>query len=451
MRTGIARIEAREVLDSRGQPTVEVDVILSGGARGRALVPSGASTGQHEALELRDRDARFRGKGVRRAVEHAQGALAHAVVGRDAADLAAVDEALKAADGTPNLRMLGANAVLGVSLATAHAAAAGLGEPLYRFVNRAFGGGAMRLPVPLLNVLNGGAHADNGLDIQEVMIAPTGFATFAEALRAGAEVYQALKQDLHDAGLSTAVGDEGGFAPRVATCEEAIERVEQAVRSAGYRPGEEIRLALDAAATEFHESQGEHGGRYRLEGRERTAQEAVDLYARWVERHPIYSLEDGLAEDDWAGWKLLTARLGARMQLVGDDLFVTNTERLARGLREGVANAVLVKPNQIGTLTDTLACVRAAYAGGYGVVMSHRSGETEDTTIADLAVALGTGQIKTGAPCRGERTAKYNRLLRIEAELAQEHGGPVPFGLRALVPPPVPQGGSPGGKRGVGT
>ena len=425
MKTGIARIEAREVLDSRGQPTVEVDVFLAGGAHGRALVPSGASTGRHEALELRDGDARFRGRGVRRAVENAMGPLARAALGKDAADLAAVDAALRAADGTPNLRALGANAVLGVSLATAHAAAAGLGEPLYRFVNRAFGGGPLRLPVPLLNVLNGGAHADNGLDIQEVMIAPTGFPTFAEALRAGAEVYQALKQDLHDAGLSTAVGDEGGFAPRVATCEEAIERVEQAVRSAGYRPGDQVKLALDAAATEFHEGDG-----YDLEGRRRTAEEAVALYARWAERHPIYSIEDGLAEDDWAGWKLLTSRLGARMQLVGDDLFVTNTERLARGITAGVANAVLVKPNQIGTLSDTLACVRAAHAGGYGVVMSHRSGETEDTTIADLAVALGTGQIKTGAPCRAERTAKYNRLLRIEEELGADATFP---GLDAFV------------------
>jgi enolase len=288
--------------------------------------------------------------------------------------------------------------------------------------------------VPLLNVLNGGAHADNGLTIQEVMIAPVGFPSFAEALRAGAEIYQALKKGLAEAGLSTAVGDEGGFAPRVASCEEAIERVEAAVKAAGYRPGADVRLALDAAATEFHEGNG-----YDFEGKRLSAAEMTAVYARWAERHPIYSLEDGLAEDDWSGWSALTTRLGARMQLVGDDLFVTNSERLRRGLSEKVANAVLVKPNQIGTLTDTVACVRTAFAGGYGAVMSHRSGETEDTTIADLAVALGTGQIKTGAPCRGERTAKYNRLLNIEAELARARGGAVPFGLRPAPSPAAPR------------
>jgi enolase len=425
MKTAITHVDAYEVLDSRGNPTLEVEVALQGGARGRALVPSGASTGAHEAHELRDGGPRFRGKGVLRAAAHARGELARAVAGLDAADSARVDAALKRADGTPHLSRLGANAALGVSLAAAHAAAAGQGIPLYRFVAQLAGTREIRLPVPMMNVLNGGAHADNGLDVQEVMIAPTGLPSFSEALRAGAEIYHALKQDLAAAGLSTAVGDEGGFAPKVGSCEEAIERVEQAIRSAGYRPGHDVELALDAAATEFHE-----GGRYQLDGRSLTAAETVDVYARWAERHPIYSLEDGLSEDDWAGWTTLTERLGRRMQLVGDDLFVTSQERLERGQKAHVATCVLVKPNQIGTLTDTLACVRQAYAGGYGAVLSHRSGETEDTTIADLAVGLATGQIKTGAPWRAERTAKYNRLLRIEAELAAAGAAPA-YGLGA--------------------
>jgi enolase len=428
--TSIVEVRAREVLDSRGNPTVLAEVRLEGGARGRALAPSGASTGAHEAHELRDGGPRFRGKGVAKAVANATGALAAAIRGLDASQPAEVDAALRRADGTPNLARLGANATLAVSLAAAHAAAAARAEPLHRLVARAFAalGGpaeAPRMPVPMLNVLNGGAHADNGLDVQEVMVAPTGLPTFAEALRAGAEIYQALKADLAKAGLSTAVGDEGGFAPRVASCEEAIERVEQAIVHAGYTPGKDVHLALDAAATEFHE-----GGRYALDGASLDAAATVEVYARWAERHPIYSLEDGLSEDDWAGWRHLTERLGGRMQLVGDDLFVTNVERLARGRRERVGTCVLVKPNQIGTLSDTLACVRAAYDGGYGAVLSHRSGETEDTTIADLAVALGTGQIKTGAPCRGERTAKYNRLLAIEAELAELLGRPPAYGLR---------------------
>ncbi len=426
----IREVRAREVLDSRGNPTVEAEVRLEGGARGRAIAPSGASTGAHEALELRDGGARYLGRGVLKAVAHARGELARAVVGLEASDLALVDRALRAADGTPSLGRLGANASLAVSLAAAHAGAAGQGQPLYQFVAATFerqGGGpaALRLPVPLMNVLNGGAHADNGLDVQEVMIAPLGLPSFAEALRAGAEIYQALKLGLAKAGLSTAVGDEGGFAPRVASAQEAIERVEAAIVSAGYRAGTDVKLALDVAATEFHE-----GGRYAFEGRQLSAAEMVAVYARWTEQHPIYSLEDGLSEDDWAGWRLLTERLSGQVQLVGDDLFVTNSERLARGLREGVATAVLVKPNQIGTLSDTLACVRNAYQGGYAAVMSHRSGETEDTTIADLAVGLGTGQIKTGAPCRGERTAKYNRLLAIEAELTEQYGRPPPFGPR---------------------
>jgi enolase len=418
----IREVRAREVLDSRGNPTVEVDVVLSGGALGRAIVPSGASTGAHEAIELRDGGPRFRGKGVRVAVAHAAGPLAAAVRGRDAADLEGVDRALREADGSANLSRLGANAVLGVSLATAHAAAAAAGVPLYRFVGERFGAREWRLPVPMLNVLNGGAHADNGLDVQEVMVAPVGLSTFAEALRAGAEVYQALKSLLKARKASTAVGDEGGFAPRLGSNEEAIAAVGEAVGMAGYRLGTDVALALDVAATELYAD-----GAYRFDGARRTSDEMVGVYEGFVARHPIYSVEDGLAEDDWDGWTRLTARLGGRVQLVGDDLFVTQEARLARGQRERAANAILVKPNQVGTLSDTLATVAAAYRGGYGAVMSHRSGETEDTTIADLAVATGTGQIKTGAPCRSERVAKYNRLLRIEEEL----GAAARYGRRA--------------------
>ncbi len=421
--TKIERVRGREVLDSRGNPTVEVEIGLAGGATGRAIVPSGASTGEHEALELRDGDRRFGGKGVRTAVANVETRLAQAVAGLDAADLAGVDRALREADGTDNLGNLGANAVLGISLATAHAAAAAQARPLYRFLAEAFGNDDLRLPVPMLNVLNGGAHADNGLDVQEIMLAPTGFETFADALRAGAEIYQVLKSSLASQDLSTAVGDEGGFAPRVRDNAHAVELVSDSIRAAGYEPGVQVKLALDVAASEFCED-----GAYGFDGRQVSAEDLTTLYASWAERHPIYSIEDGLDENDWAGWAVMTERLGARLQLVGDDLFVTDTKRVRRGITEGVANSVLIKPNQIGTLSDTFACVRAAYEGGFTAVMSHRSGETEDTTIADLAVALGTGQIKTGAPCRSERTAKYNRLLRIETML-QEQGAPAPFGL----------------------
>ena len=410
--TAIAEVRARQVLDSRGNPTVEVDVTLFGGARGRAIVPSGASTGAHEAWELRDGGPRFGGKGVSKAVANAVGPLAAAVRGRDAQDLAAIDRALREADGSENLSRLGANAVLGVSLATAHAAAAAAGVPLYRFLGSRFGAKEWRLPVPMMNVLNGGAHADNGLDIQEVMVAPIGLPTFSEALRAGAEVYQTLKALLKARKASTAVGDEGGFAPRLGSNEDAIAVVAEAVTGAGYRLGTEVALALDVAATELYAD-----GTYRFDGGRRSSDEMIAIYEGFVDRHPIYSVEDGLAEDDWAGWARMTARLGGKVQLVGDDIFVTQGARLSRGIRERTANAILVKPNQVGTLSDTLATVAAAYRGGFSAVISHRSGETEDTTIADVAVATGTGQIKTGAPCRSERVAKYNRLLRIEEEL----------------------------------
>ena len=410
--TAIRDVSAREVLDSRGNPTVEAEVRLAGGAAGRAIVPSGASTGAHEACELRDGGPRFFGKGVQKAVANVAGPLAAAVRGKDASDPAAVDGALRAADGTANLSRLGANAVLAVSLASAHAAAAAAGTPLYRFVGERFGTKPWRLPVPMLNVLNGGAHADNGQDVQEIMVAPIGLPTFAEALRAGAEVYAALKKLLAARGASTAVGDEGGFAPRLGSNAAAIDAVAEAVGKAGYRLGDQVALALDVAATELYSD-----GTYRFEGKRISASDLVGVYEGWMAKHPIYSIEDGLSEDDWDGWALLTRRLGRKVQLVGDDVFVTQKARLARGVKAGVANSILVKPNQVGTLTDTLETVAAAYAAGYGAVMSHRSGETEDVTIADLAVATGTGQIKTGAPCRSERVAKYNRLLRIESEL----------------------------------
>jgi enolase len=411
----IREVLAREVLDSRGNPTVEVEVRLSDGASGRAIVPSGASTGTHEALELRDGGPRFHGKGVRRAVENAKGPLGAAVSGLPASDLAAVDARLRETDGTPNLGRLGANAVLGVSLASAHAAAASAKVPLWRLVGERFGAKEWRLPVPMLNVLNGGAHADNGQDVQEVMVAPVGLPTFAEALRAGAEVYQSLKKLLHGRGASTAVGDEGGFAPRLGSNLAAVEAVAEAVEKAGYRLGEQVALALDVAATELFE-----GGLYRFEGKRVPAEALVAVYEAWAAEHPIYSIEDGLSEDDWEGWSLLAGRLGKRVQLVGDDLFVTQKARLERGIASRVANAILVKPNQVGTLSDTLEAVAIARKAGWGAVMSHRSGETEDTTIADLAVATGVGQIKTGAPCRSERVAKYNRLLRIEEDLGRE-------------------------------
>jgi enolase len=410
----IAAIHAREVLDSRGNPTVEVDVHLSDGCEGQAMVPSGASTGTHEALELRDGDRRYGGKGVRRAVENVRRILAPRLMGMDPFDQGAIDRTLLEVDGTSNKGKVGANAILGVSLAAARAAASSARLPLYRYL----GGAAARiLPVPLVNVLNGGKHADNGLDVQEFMLVPAAFDGFDEAIRAATETFHALRKILADRKLSTAVGDEGGFAPRVGSCREAIEVLLRAIEAAGYKPGDQIHLALDCASSEFH---SKHSGRYRMQGEEageRTAEEQVALYQSWIDKYPIRSIEDGLAEDDWSGWKHLAATLGGRCQLVGDDLFVTNVERLGRGIKEHSANAILIKVNQIGTLTEALAAIELARANGLGAVISHRSGETEDTFIADLAVATGVGQIKTGSMCRSERVAKYNRLLRIEEEL----------------------------------
>jgi len=411
--TTIVDVRAREVLDSRGNPTLEAEVELENGAVGRAIVPSGASTGTHEAVELRDGGPRFRGKGVLRAVANVRDRIAPEVVGLDALDQASVDQAMIELDGTPNKSALGANAILGVSLATARAAAEALGLPLWRYLGGVAGD---VLPVPLMNVINGGKHADNGLDVQEFMLVPLGFSRFSEALRAGVEVFHELKAVLKSRGLSTNVGDEGGFAPELRANEEAIEVLLEAIEKAGYRPGEEVALALDPAASEFYQD-----GHYRLEGGQKklTSEEMVAFWAGWVEAYPIVSIEDGLAEDDWEGWRLLTERLGGRVQLVGDDLFVTNVERLGRGIASGVANAILIKLNQIGTLTETLLTIEKARRAGYNTVISHRSGESEDAFIADLAVALNAGQIKTGSASRGERTAKYNQLLRIEAALGE--------------------------------
>ncbi|MGH2683003.1 MAG: phosphopyruvate hydratase [Actinomycetota bacterium] len=408
----IDRIFAREILDSRGNPTVEVDLVLEDGARGRAAVPSGASTGAHEALELRDGDpGRFGGRGVLTAVRNVTDIIGPALEGREGLDQREIDRVLIDLDGTADRSGLGANAILGVSLAASKAAALSQGLPLFRYL-----GGPMAnvLPVPLFNVINGGAHADNPLEIQEFMLVPRGAASFSEALRWGAECLHALRMLLRGRGLSTGIGDEGGFAPEVATAAEACELLVEAIRQAGLEPGAEVALALDVAATELFE-----GGRYRLEGTERGSEEMVSRYEELLKSFPVVSIEDPLAEDDWEGWAALTEALGNRVQVVGDDLFVTNAERLARGIGEGCANAILVKPNQVGTLTETLDVVARAAAGGFGVVISHRSGETEDTTIADLAVATGAGQIKAGAPTRGERTAKYNQLLRIEEELGE--------------------------------
>ncbi|MCL6450050.1 MAG: phosphopyruvate hydratase [Acetobacteraceae bacterium] len=412
MTARVVEVGAREILDSRGNPTVEVEVRLEGGAVGVAQVPSGASTGAHEALELRDGDpSRYAGRGVRTAVENVRGVIARALLGLDAFDQEAADRRLCELDGTPNKSRLGANAVLGASLALARAAARARGVPLYRHLG---GEGARALPVPLLNLLNGGRHARNGLDIQEFMVVPAGAPSFAEGLRWAVEVYHALGRLLDAAGLGSGVGDEGGFAPRVGSNRNALELLQDAVVLAGYRPGEQVFLAIDAAASEFY-----RGGRYRLaaDGLDLDAAGLAELYGEWVRRYPIVSIEDGMAEDDWEGWRALTSALGDRVQLVGDDLFVTSLSRLERGIREGAANAVLVKMNQVGTVTETLACLRRARSAGYAAVVSHRSGETEDTSIADLAVASGCGQIKAGAPCRGERVVKYNRLLRIEEEL----------------------------------
>ncbi|MGC8876471.1 phosphopyruvate hydratase [Thermus sp.] len=411
--TTIVSVKAREVLDSRGFPTVEAEVELEGGVRGRALVPSGASTGAHEALELRDGGGRYLGKGVRRAVENVNERIAPELIGRDALDQEGVDRAMLELDGTPNKANLGANAILAVSLATARAAALALGLPLYRYLGGVQG---VVLPVPLMNVINGGKHADNRLDFQEFMLVPAGAESFSEALRIGAEVFHALKGVLKERGYSTNVGDEGGFAPDLKQNEEAVELLLQAIERAGYTPGEEVSLALDPAASEFYRD-----GKYHLEGEGKvlTPEEMVAFWARWVEKYPIRSLEDGMAEDDWEGWRLLTQELGEKVQLVGDDLFVTNPERLRMGVERGVANAILVKVNQIGTLSETLEAIRLAHRSGYRAVISHRSGETEDPFIADLAVAVNAGQIKTGSLSRSDRLAKYNQLLRIEEELGQ--------------------------------
>jgi enolase len=407
----IEHIAGREVLDSRGNPTVEVEVILESGANGRAIVPSGASTGAFEAVELRDGEARYMGKGVLDAVAHVDDEIYDALVGFDALDQRDIDRVLLELDGTDNKSRLGANAILGVSLAVARAAADELAIPLYRYVG---GVNAHVLPVPMLNVLNGGEHADNNVDIQEFMIMPVGAASFSEALRWGAETYHVLKKVLHDRNLSTAIGDEGGFAPNLASNEEAVKLLLEAIEKAGFTPGTDIAIALDAASTEFYKD-----GNYVLagEGRSLAPAEMVGYLQDLVSKYPIVSIEDGMAEEDWDGWSKLTAAIGDKVQLVGDDLFVTNVERLSRGIEAGVANSILVKVNQIGSLTETLESVAMATRAGYTAVMSHRSGETEDTTIADLAVATNCGQIKTGAPARSDRVAKYNQLLRIEDDL----------------------------------
>jgi enolase len=414
----IERVHARQILDSRGNPTVEVDLVLRSGAAGRAAVPSGASTGEFEAVELRDGGDAWGGKGVATAVRNVNGELAEAVRGIDAADQATVDGAMREIDGSPNKGRLGANAILGVSLAAAKAAAAEAGLPLWRYLG---GEAAHVLPVPMMNVLNGGVHADNKVDFQEFMVVPVGAGSFSEALRAGAEVFHALKRTLHERGLATAVGDEGGFAPDLESNEAALEALIAGIEAAGYRPGDDVAIALDPAASEVHED-----GSYvlRHEGRTLSPPEMADYWTDIAGRYPVVSLEDGMDEEDWDGWRALTERIGDRVQLVGDDLFVTNTDRLRRGIDSGVANSILVKVNQIGTLTETLDAVRMAQDAGYTAVMSHRSGETEDTTIADLAVATSCGQIKTGAPSRSDRVAKYNQLLRIEETLGADASYP---------------------------
>ena len=405
----ITRVKAREVLDSRGNPTIEVDVYTNTGARGRAIVPSGASTGAHEALELRDQDARFGGKGVLLAVRHVEHNIAPAVKGMDVTQQSEIDSAMLKLDGTENKSKLGANAILGVSLAVARAAAESVHLPLYRYLG---GVQATALPVPLMNVLNGGAHADNNLDIQEFMLVPHGFVSFSEALRAGAEVFHALKKLLKEKKLATAVGDEGGFAPDLESDAEGLQLLSDAIDRAGYKAGKQISLALDVAATEFFKD-----GKYEFGGGRKSSGEMIDYYEKLAVRHPIVSIEDGLSEDDWAGWAELTKRLGSRVQIVGDDLFVTNPRRLSDGIAKRAANAILVKLNQIGSLTETLACIHMAQQHQFGTIISHRSGESEDVVIADLAVATNAGQIKTGSLCRTDRVAKYNQLLRIEEEL----------------------------------
>ena len=427
--TAIADVHARQILDSRGHPTVEVDVTLDDGSMGRAAVPSGASTGAHEAVELRDGDTqRWGGKGVGKAVAAVNGPIADLLIGLDAEDQADVDAAMIALDGTPNKSKLGANAILGVSLATARAAAEALAMPLYRYVG---GVDSTLLPVPMMNILNGGAHADNGIDFQEFMVMPVGAADFSEALRCGAEIFHALKAALHAKGFNTAVGDEGGFAPQLKSSREALDFIASAVGDAGFALGEDVLLATDCAASEYYKD-----GSYRMtgEGKILSSDENARYLAELARDYPIASIEDGMGEDDMAGWKVLTELLGSRVQLVGDDLFVTNVERLEQGIKDGIANSILVKVNQIGTLTETIDAVRLAQTSGYTAVMSHRSGETEDTTIADLAVALSCGQIKTGSLARSDRTAKYNQLLRIEEELGPAARYPGRAALKAYIP-----------------
>ena len=411
----ISQIHARQIFDSRGNPTVEVDVTLDSGVVGRAAVPSGASTGKHEAVELRDDDStKYMGKGVLQAVENVNSRIAEELVGFSVYEQALLDKIMIDLDGTPNKANLGANAILGVSLAAARAAAQDAGMPLYRYIG---GVGASTLPVPMMNILNGGSHADNSIDFQEFMIMPTGAASFSEALRWGTEIFHHLKNVLKKKGFSTNVGDEGGFAPNIKSNEEAIQIVLQAIETAGFRPGEDVFIAMDAAVSEFYED-----GMYHFKkstGDKLTSSQMVDYWADWVKKYPIISLEDGMDEDDWSGWKSLTERVGKQTQLVGDDLFVTNVDRLQRGIDENIANAILIKVNQIGTLTETIAAVNLGRRNGYKSIMSHRSGETEDSTIADLAVALNTGQIKTGSASRSDRMAKYNQLLRIEEELGE--------------------------------
>jgi enolase len=427
--TTIEAVTAREILDSRGNPTIQVEVLLMGGARSTAAVPSGASTGAHEAVELRDGDKRrYGGKGVLQAVANVENVIGEAIVGLDATDQVLIDETMIGLDGTSNKAKLGANAILGASLAVARAAAEALQQPLYRYLGGVF---ARTLPVPMMNILNGGKHAENSTDFQEYMILPLGAQTFSEALRMGAEVYQGLKKVLHDRKLNTTVGDEGGFAPSLGSNRDAWEIITAAIEVAGYKPGVDVFLGLDAASTELYQK-----GKYLLarEGRTLTSAEMVDLYEKWIGEYPIITIEDGLAEDDWEGWALLRKRLGHRIQLVGDDLFVTNTTRLKRGIQEQSANSILIKLNQIGSLTETLSTIEMAKRAGFTAVVSHRSGETEDTTIADLVVATNAGQIKTGAPARSERVAKYNRLLAIEDELGTETARYAGFGAFYNVP-----------------
>ncbi len=413
-------VHGREILDSRGNPTVEVEVTLESGAFGRAAVPSGASTGIYEAHELRDGEGRYGGKGVLKAVENVNTELAQHLVGHEATDQGTVDRTMIELDGTKNKERLGANAILGISLAVAKAAAEETGQPLYRYVG---GAGARVLPVPMMNILNGGAHADNNVDVQEFMIMPFGATRFAEGLRMGTEVFHALKSVCRERGLATAVGDEGGFAPNLASNEEAVELILSAIEKTGLQPGSDVKIALDAASSEFLKD-----GAYHIDGRALSASELAAFYEDWCDKFPIFSIEDGLDQDDWEGWRELTARLGSKTQLVGDDLFVTSVERLQQGIDKGAANSILIKVNQIGTLTETLETIALAHRNGFTCVMSHRSGETEDATIADLAVASNTGQIKTGAPCRSDRVAKYNQLIRIEEELGE---GAV-YGARVL-------------------